>query len=67
MTSPYRDRKHEYLSNKLTLTLFNYVQDVFRKLSGDSNPPITVKQEQEEAVNSLINGKKGLRHHANWF
>ena len=35
----------------------NYVQDAFRKLSVDSNPPITVKQEQEKAVNSLINGK----------
>ena len=29
----------------------------FHKLLVDSNPPITVKQEQEEAVNSLINGK----------
>ena len=37
----------------------NYVQDVFRKLSVDSNPPILIirKQEQEEAVNSLINRK----------
>ena len=37
----------------------NYVQDAFRKLSFDSNPSITVRQEQEQevAVNSLINGR----------
>ena len=35
----------------------NYVQDAFRKLSVNSNSLITVKQEQKEAVNSLINGK----------
>ena len=44
----------------------DYTHDAFRKLLVDSNPPITVKQEQEEAVNSLINGKCLCRH-ADWF
>ena len=35
----------------------NYAQDAFRKLLVDSNPLITVKQEPEKVVNSLVNGK----------
>ena len=41
---------------------YMYVQDTFRKLLVDSNLSITVKQEQEEAVNSLINAKKCSHH-----